>query len=47
MKGTRGKRMTANTGMSNVAVRIENRKKLTSLLYKEGGLTKQDLAVKL
>ncbi len=39
--------MTANTGMSNVAVRIENRKKLTSLLYKEGGLTKQDLAVKL
>ncbi len=39
--------MTVNTGMSNAAVRIENRKKLTMLLYKERGLTKQDLAARL
>lgn len=38
----------AITGMNNAMVRIENRKKLTNLLYEEsGGITKQDLAYRL
>lgn len=37
----------ASTGMNNAMVRIENRKKLTNLLYKESGITKQDLSHRL
>lgn len=37
----------AGTGMNNAMVRIENRRKLTNLLYEESGITKQDLAYRL
>lgn len=37
-----------NIGINNAMVRIENRRKLTNLLYAEsGGITKQDLAYRL
>lgn len=39
--------MTLKSGINNAMVRVENRKKLTELLYKEQGLTKQELAMRL
>ena len=38
----------ANAGMNNAMVRIENRKKITKLLYQEeSGITKQDIMYRL
>ena len=37
----------ADKGINNASVRVENRKKLTQLLYMQDGLTKQELASKL